>query len=377
MARLPVSWSDRFTRFFFSTSPEVNRAWMERMAAYRRLLDETSLSECCVELLEAREAPLEHLHWVHDEEYVEMLVEADRLPEPVTIDYGDTRAYPGFLRDILLLIGGEEHLLDNLVESGRVAGYQPFGGLHHAARRRAAGFCPVNDIAVLIEYARRRYGWSRFAVVDIDVHHGDGTQSIYWEDPTVLTISFHGYSPGFYPGTGRFDELGGGEAKGTKLNVPLPPGTGDRAFLAVFERLVPEALRIYKPRLVVAQMGVDGHRDDPLGILMLTTTSYYNAARMLRSVAEEIGAKLVALGGGGYGAGAARAMIAETVGLIGGMDKLPVGTAERVRSLMDREPTSDPPERVQRLVELADLLLQNLEEAVSRLEDRGEEQHGE
>ena len=360
--KLPVSWSERFTQFFFSTSEEVNRAWMERMRAYYNLIRETGLLDCCVELIEPRYAPLEHLKWVHDEEFVEMLVEADRLPSPVTIDYGDTRAYPGFLRDILLLIGGEEKLLDHLVEKGRVAGYQPFGGLHHAARRRAAGFCPVNDIAVLIEYARRRYGWNRFAVVDIDVHHGDGTQSIYWEDPSVLTISFHGYAPGFYPGTGKYDELGGGDAKGTKLNVPLPPGTGDRAFLEAFQRLVPEALRIFKPKLIVAQMGVDGHRDDPLGILMLTTTSYQQAAKLLRETAEEIGAKLVALGGGGYGANAARAMLAETIGLL---RRIPEDVREKIHEVIREEPTSDPEQRVEQLRSLVDLLLEKLEEAVA------------
>ncbi|AEM38864.1 histone deacetylase superfamily [Pyrolobus fumarii 1A] len=371
-APLPVTWSERFTKFFFSSSDEVNKAWMERMKTYRRYLDETGLARCCVEFLEPREAPLEHIKWVHDEEFVEMLLEADKLPSAVVIDYGDTRAYPGFLKDLLLIIGGEEILLDHLVERGRVAGYQPFGGLHHAASRRASGFCPANDIAVLIEYARRKYGWNRFAVIDIDVHHGDGTQSIYWNDPTVLAISFHGYSPGFYPGTGNYNELGGDRAKGTKLNVPLPPGTGDKAFLTVFERLVPEALRIYRPRLIVAQLGVDGHRDDPLGILMLTTTSYVQATKMLREVAEEIGAVLVGVGGGGYGVSASRAMIAETVGLIGGLDKLPPDVRVRVEELMDPEPTSDPPQRVQSLVELADLLLQKLEEAVAPEEEEEE-----
>lgn len=360
--RLPVSWSERFTQFFFSSSDELNRAWMERMRAYYQLLSETDLLECCVELVEPREAPLEHIKWVHDDEYVEMLVEADRLPAPITIDYGDTRAYPGFLRDILLLIGGEEKLLDHLVEKGAVAGYQPFGGLHHAARRRAAGFCPVNDIAVLVEYARRRYGWKRYAVVDIDVHHGDGTQSIYWEDPNVLTISFHGYATGFYPGTGRFDELGGGEAKGTKLNVPLPPGTGDRAFLEAFQRLVPEALQLFRPQLIVAQLGVDGHRDDPLGILLLTTTSYYNAARILRETAEKLGAKLVGLGGGGYGARAARAMLAETLGLL---KHVPEDVARKTHRYIEEEPTSDPPQRVEQLRSLVEMLLEKLEEAVS------------
>ncbi len=367
--KLPVSWHERFTQFFFSSSSEVNEAWKARMRRYWELLGETGLRDCCVEVVEAREAPLEHLYWVHDKEFVEMLLEADKLPVSTLIDYGDTRAYPGFLRDILLLIGGEERLLDHLVSVNGVAGYQPFGGLHHAARRRAAGFCPVNDIAVLIEYARRRYAWDKFAVVDIDVHHGDGTQSIYWEDPTVLTISFHGYAPGFYPGTGNFNELGGGEAKGTKLNVPLPPGTGDQAFLEAFERLVPEALRLHKPRLIVAQLGVDGHRDDPLGILMLTTHSYLRAAQVLRETAEEIGAKLVGVGGGGYGEGAARAMIAETVGLIGGPERLPEEVRRRVEQLWDPEPTRDPPERVERLRELVDLLLQQLEERLAPPEE--------
>ncbi len=362
---LPVSWSDRFTRFFFSSSDSVNEAWMERMAAYRKLLEETGLLNCCIELVEPREAPLDHLYWVHDRDFVEMLEEADKLPSPILIDYGDTRAYPGFLKDLLLVIGGEERLLDHLVERGRGVGYQPFGGLHHAAARRAAGFCPVNDIAVLIEYARRRYKWERFAVVDIDVHHGDGTQSIYWEDPSVLTISFHGYAPGFYPGTGNFNELGGGKAKGTKLNVPLPPGAGDRAFLEAFTRLVPEALRLFRPRLIVAQLGVDGHRDDPLGILMLTTTSYLQAAKMLADVAEEIGAKLVGLGGGGYGARAARAMLAETVGLLGGLEQLPEGVRARVEEVIREEPTSDSPSLVERMRELAELLLSKLEESVS------------
>jgi acetoin utilization protein AcuC len=145
------------------------------------------------------------------------------------------------------------------------------------------------------------HGVERVAYVDVDVHHGDGPQAIFWDEPRVLTVSIHESGRYLFPGTGFEDERGGGAAEGTKVNIPLPPETGDDGWLEAFQAVVPERVRDFGPDVLVTQLGCDTHRSDPLAHLQLTTAAYREAAKVLHGLAHEMaGGRWLATGGGGY-----------------------------------------------------------------------------
>jgi acetoin utilization protein AcuC len=174
------------------------------------------------------------------------------------------------------------------------------GGLHHAMRDRASGFCIYNDVAVGIQQLLDQ-GAQRVAYVDVDVHHGDGVERIFWDDPRVLTISLHETGQMLFPGTGFPRDLGGPEALGTAVNVALPPGTGDGGWLRAFHAVVPDLLREFAPEVLVTQHGCDSHVEDPLAHLSLTVDGQRAAYLALHDLAHEVCAgRWVATGGGGY-----------------------------------------------------------------------------
>ncbi|NJC68354.1 acetoin utilization protein AcuC [Planosporangium thailandense] len=174
------------------------------------------------------------------------------------------------------------------------------GGLHHAMPDRASGFCVYNDPAVAIARLLD-LGAERIGYVDVDVHHGDGVQQIFYDDPRVLTISLHETPLALFPGTGYPAETGGPGAEGTAVNVALPPGTTDAGWLRAFHAVVPGALRTFRPQVLVTQCGADGHRLDPLADLRLTVDGQRATYLALRDLAEELcGGRWIAMGGGGY-----------------------------------------------------------------------------
>jgi len=174
------------------------------------------------------------------------------------------------------------------------------GGLHHAMRGHSSGFCIYNDIAVGIQWLLDQ-GAERVAYVDVDVHHGDGVEKIFWDDPRVLTISLHESGRFLFPGTGESVDLGGPEALGSAVNVPLPPGTSDSGWLRAFHAVVPPLLREFSPEVLVTQHGCDSHADDPLAHLMLTVDGHRATYDALHDLAHEVaGGRWVATGGGGY-----------------------------------------------------------------------------
>ena len=174
------------------------------------------------------------------------------------------------------------------------------GGMHHAMPARASGFCVYNDPAVAIARLLDR-GAQRIAYVDVDVHHGDGVQAVFWDDPRVLTVSLHESPLALFPGTGFPDETGGAGAEGTAVNIALPPGTGDGSWLRAFRAVVPSVLRAYRPELIVSQCGADAHRLDPLADLRMSVDGQRAAYLALRALADELcEGRWVATGGGGY-----------------------------------------------------------------------------
>lgn len=174
------------------------------------------------------------------------------------------------------------------------------GGLHHAMPARASGFCVYNDPAVAIARLLE-LGAERIAYVDVDVHHGDGVQAVFWDDPRVLTISLHETPLALFPGTGFPTETGGPNAQGGAVNVALPPGTGDSGWLRAFHAVVPGLLRAFRPQLLVSQCGADSHRLDPLADLRLTVDAQRESYLAMRGLADELcEGRWVATGGGGY-----------------------------------------------------------------------------
>ncbi len=174
------------------------------------------------------------------------------------------------------------------------------GGLHHAMRDRASGFCVYDDPAVAIAWLLGA-GCTRVAYVDIDVHHGDGVQAAFYDDPRVLTVSLHESGRFLFPGTGFPADSGGPHAPGTAVNIALPPGTGDSGWHHAFATVVPAVLRAFAPQVLVSQLGCDTHAADPLADLQLTVNGQRRAYAALHTLAHQLCAgRWVALGGGGY-----------------------------------------------------------------------------
>ena len=219
------------------------------------------------------------------------------------LDRGDTPVFPGVFEASAVVVGSA---LDGLarVMSGEVARtFQPIGGLHHAGRDHAAGFCVFNDLGVVIETLRSHYGVRRVAYVDIDVHHGDGVFHAYEDDPDLVFADIHEDGRFRYPGTGGADETGRGAAAGTKLNVPLASGAGDAEFMTAWETVEAHLVR-HGAEFVVFQCGADGLAGDPLADLRYSPAVHAHATRRLRAFADRTcGGRLMAFGGGGYDRG--------------------------------------------------------------------------
>ncbi|HEX2699008.1 MAG TPA: hypothetical protein VHM89_02250, partial [Acidimicrobiales bacterium] len=178
--------------------------------------------------------------------------------------------------------------------------FNPAGGLHHAMPERASGFCVYDDPAVAVAWLLAR-GARRVAYVDVDVHHGDGPQEIFYDDPRVLTVSVHQSGATLFPGTGFVDEIGTGDARGSSVNIPLPPFTGEGLWLEAFRRLAVPVVEAWAPDVLVTQLGCDTHHSDPLANLSLTTNAYRETARLLHELAHRCaGGRWLAVGGGGY-----------------------------------------------------------------------------
>ena len=187
----------------------------------------------------------------------------------------------------LILVGDERHA------------FQPGGGLHHAQRDRASGFCIYNDVALAV--AEARDAGHRVLYVDLDVHHGDGVQWLFWDDPQVLTCSIHETGMSLFPGSGFVDETGGPDAPGSAVNVPLEPSSGDRSWLHAVETVVPALAERFQPTMLVTQHGCDSHALDPLAHLRVTTAAYARALALLDGIAHRwTDGRWFATGGGGY-----------------------------------------------------------------------------
>ena len=242
------------------------------------------------------------LEWLHSPDYIATVRRFSTDPDepPMAgIGPGDDPAFAGMHEAAAAVAGGSIRAMEAILRGDVEHAYQPGGGLHHAMRSRASGFCIYDDVALAIARARR--AGLRVLYIDLDVHHGDGVQALHYDDPAVLTISFHESGRSLFPGTGSVAEMGEGIAAATSVNVPLEAACGPEAWLAAVRAVVPALAAAFGPDVIVSQHGADGHFWDPLAHLSLTTTAMGEAARLVDRMAHRYaGGRWLATGGGGY-----------------------------------------------------------------------------
>ena len=247
----------------------------------------------------ASDAELER---VHEVSYVAAVREAPMASWDVGHGLGtaDNPVFDRMHAASSLVVGGTLLAAQRIAAGESLRAVSIAGGLHHAMRDRAAGFCVYNDCAVAISWLLDN-GFDRVAYIDVDVHHGDGVQAAFYDDPRVMTISLHQHPATLWPGTGFVTELGARSAQGSAVNVPLPPRTRDPDWQRAFHAVVPSLLGAFKPQILVTQCGVDTHAEDPLADLSLSVDGHRATYRALRALAEEhAGGRWLATGGGGY-----------------------------------------------------------------------------
>ncbi|MDX8404039.1 MAG: acetoin utilization protein AcuC [Mariprofundaceae bacterium] len=248
------------------------------------------------------EAIEELIHRFHTSSYIERVKQLSESGEGY-LDYRDTPAFKGVYEAAATVVGSGLAAVESVMSGSQPRCFIPIAGLHHARREMAAGFCVFNDAGVLIEALRFMHGIKRIAYVDIDAHHGDGVFYAFESDPDLWIVDIHEDGRYLYPGTGSADETGKGDAKGTKLNLPLLPGADDSEFYRVW----PDAeahIRASKPEIIIFQCGADSIANDPITHMRFTPAAHAHATESLRGIADEFcQGRLIALGGGGYNRG--------------------------------------------------------------------------
>ncbi len=289
-------YTDEYFSYDYGTSHPLR---IERLRLTYDLCQAYGLFELPhADLVKTRAASESEILRFHSQDYVDVLKPAGKGETSHAFQYGlgagDNPVFPG-VWEWSLLHAGASLQCARLVSEGKASiAFNIAGGLHHAHAEQASGFCYVNDPVLAIFHFLDQS--KRVMYLDIDAHHGDGVQWAFYEEPDVLTISFHQDGRSLFPGTGGLNEIGRGRGKGCSVNVPMLPGTDDQVFWEGFESLVPRLMEAFKPDVVVSQLGVDTFLDDPLANLELTTHGFSKAVAFLTEQAPA----WVALGGGGY-----------------------------------------------------------------------------
>lgn len=299
MSRLALVRDEKFQQHL---TPDLHPESPARLAAIDRALSKSTLD---VELKQftPRSATEDEICLVHQPDYVQDLfrsglraqkgevvqLDPDTFMSPQTYDTAKLAAGAG-------LVAVECLFSDKDFSSSFVA-VRPPG--HHAFVARPMGFCLFNNVALAARFAQKKLGFQRVMIIDWDVHHGNGTQDIFYDDPSVLFVSFHQY-PFWPPDSGWYTEDGRGEGKGYNINIPLPAGTGDRGYLYAWDQIVTPVCLEYKPQLLLLSAGYDAHQMDPLGQQRISTSGYAMLSQRLADLSRRTGAKVAAFLEGGY-----------------------------------------------------------------------------
>jgi len=243
--------------------------------------------------------PEEDLANFHTISYIDRVKELSKTGTGY-LDRGDTPAFPGMFEAASFVVGSGLDGVSQALYGSNIKIFIPIAGLHHARRDEAAGFCVFNDCGVLIETLKKKYSMQRIAYVDIDAHHGDGVFYAFEEDPALIFVDIHEDGRFLYPGTGFTNETGRGKAKGSKLNIPMAPGSDDAAFQLIWPE-VEDFLRDRKPEIILFQAGADCIAGDPITHLKYSPQVHAFVTKRLCAIADEYcKGRIIAMGGGGY-----------------------------------------------------------------------------
>ena len=295
MKSVTVYAGDRLGDYSFGTEHPFGP---NRQTAFLDRFHQLGLDRCC-RVAPPRMADRGEIERFHVAKYVDLVIQAS-VDGSGYLDRGDTPAFRGVYEAAAHVIGTVLQAVTDLTKEATLRAFVPIAGLHHARRNAAAGFCVFNDCGVAIETLRLQTGIRRIAYVDIDAHHGDGVFYAYLDDPELTIADIHEDGRFLYPGTGAVEETGTGKAKGTKLNVPLPPGSGDRVFFDVWEH-VESFVDKARPEFIILQCGADSLAGDPITHMAFSSEAHRHAAARLCDLADRhCQGRLLALGGGGY-----------------------------------------------------------------------------
>jgi acetoin utilization protein AcuC len=305
--KVALIYTDKYQAYNFGKSHPLRPL---RLKLTYSLMDKLNLFDHPrLEIKSPSAATEEQIQKAHDPKYIEIVKRlskdpTDRKihPEIYGLGTGDNPIFEGMYEASALVCGASSLAADLVWNNDDImVGFNPAGGLHHAQYKKASGFCIFNDIAVAIHHLKELKKDIRIVYLDIDCHHGDGVQWLFYDDPNVLTISFHESGKFLFPGTGNTNETGEKKGKGYSLNFPLLPGTSNRMFVKLFRYCVPRILDAYSPDLLFTQLGVDMHFNDPLTQMGLSISAYRDIAQTLYTCTHDYCKnRWVAVGGGGY-----------------------------------------------------------------------------
>nr|WP_217368836.1 MULTISPECIES: acetoin utilization protein AcuC [unclassified Brevibacillus] len=295
-------YSPDYTQYYFHDDHPFNQRRLllthDLMSSYGILKDS--------DILTPRPATDEELALVHDPRYIQFVRDQGHseheLPQAASYGLGteDVPCFSNMHEASSLIVGGTLNAVDAVMSGQAEHAFNPAGGLHHAFRGRASGFCIYNDCSVAIAYLRKNWN-ARVLYIDTDAHHGDGVQWAFYDDPSVLTVSIHETGKYLFPGTGNLSERGDGTGYGYSVNVPLDAFTEDDSFLEVYEELVSKLAAGFKPDVILTQNGCDAHAFDPLTHLSCSMKIYQAIPRLAHRLAHEYcDGRWIAVGGGGY-----------------------------------------------------------------------------
>ena len=295
MSEVLVIAGERLARYGFGQNHPFG---LDRHQAFYREFERRGL-ERRTWVDETERATDEQIRLFHTESYLARLKERSARGQGY-LDGGDTPAFMGIYEAAADVVGGSLRAAEAIMQGRARRAFVPIAGLHHAARDGAAGFCALNDCAIVIESLRQQHGLSRIAYVDIDAHHGDGVYYGFEHDPGVIFADLHEDGRYLYPGTGSADEVGRGAARGTKLNIPLPPGADDAAFAVVWPQVLSH-LEAQAPEFILLQCGADSVAGDPLTHMAFTPAVHARVTCDLVQLSERLGhGRVLATGGGAY-----------------------------------------------------------------------------
>ena len=300
VAQARVIWGPAFTAYNFGAEHPMGPVRLDLTA---RLCEALGVFSAC-QVTSPGIATDELLATVHDQAYIDAVKWASEHPDHADEARGlgtsDDPAFHGMHEASARIVQGTVDVCQAVLTGTAEHGVNFCGGMHHAMRDRASGFCIYNDIAVGIQ-SLLDAGLERVVYLDLDVHHGDGVEAIFVGDPRVLTLSIHENGRALFPGTGWPRDIGTGAGEGYAVNVALPPGTGDSAWLRAIEAGLLPVIRAFRPQFIVSQHGCDTHMEDPLAHLMITVDAQRRAMDSVHALAHEVcDGQWVGLGGGGY-----------------------------------------------------------------------------